>query len=383
MLPFDFQLPTRILFGPGKLSELGSVAANLGAKRALVVSDPGIVAAGHAPRGSNSLVEAGLNVALFDGVGENPTTQHVEAGLAIAKEFRPDLIVGLGGGSSMDCAKGINFLYSCGGRMSDYWGQGKATGPLLPMIAVPTTAGTGSETQSYALIADAETHIKMACGDKRAAFRAAILDPELTLTQPPRVTALTGIDAISHALETYVTKRRNPLSLVFSREAWRHLAANFGRVLAEPANLTARAEMQFGAALAGVAIENSMLGAAHALANPLTATYGIVHGEAIGIVLPHVIRHNGRVVGNWYGELVDVSQQPSGGTRSSNPAETLATFVAELARRAGLPGRLGERGVRSQELPTLAAAATQQWTGTFNPVAMTASDFQVLYEAAL
>jgi alcohol dehydrogenase len=383
MLPFDFQLPTRILFGPGKLSELGSVAANLGATRALVVSDPGIVAAGHTPRGSKFLIEAGLNVALFDGVGENPTTQHVEAGLAIAKEFRPDLIVGLGGGSSMDCAKGINFLYSCGGRMSDYWGQGKATGPLLPMIAVPTTAGTGSETQSYALIADAETHIKMACGDKRAAFRASILDPELTLTQPPRVTALTGIDAISHALETYVTKRRNPMSLVFSREAWRHLAANFGRVLAEPTNLTARAEMQLGAALAGVAIENSMLGAAHALANPLTATYGIVHGEAIGIVLPHVIRHNGRVVGNWYGELVEVSQQPSGGTRSSNSTETLATFVAELARRAGLPGRLGERGVRSQELPTLAAAATQQWTGTFNPVAMTAGDFQVLYEAAL
>jgi alcohol dehydrogenase len=383
MLPFDFQLPTRILFGPGKLSELGSVAANLGATRALVVSDPGIVAAGHTPRGSKFLIEAGLNVALFDGVGENPTTQHVEAGLAIAKEFRPDLIVGLGGGSSMDCAKGINFLYSCGGRMSDYWGQGKATGPLLPMIAVPTTAGTGSETQSYALIADAETHIKMACGDKRAAFRASILDPELTLTQPPRVTALTGIDAISHALETYVTKRRNPMSLVFSREAWRHLAANFGRVLAEPTNLTARAEMQLGAALAGVAIENSMLGAAHALANPLTATHGIVHGEAIGIVLPHVIRHNGRVVGNWYGELVEVSQQPSGGTRSSNSTETLATFVAELARRAGLPGRLGERGVRSQELPTLAAAATQQWTGTFNPVAMTAGDFQVLYEAAL
>ena len=222
-----------------------------GAQRVLVVSDPGIVAAGHTPRGIASLVQAGLNVAVFDGVGENPTTAHVDAGLAVAKEFRPDLIVGLGGGSSMDCAKGINFLYSCGGRMSDYWGQGKATGPLLPMIAVPTTAGTGSETQSYALIADAETHVKMACGDKRAAFRAAILDPELTLTQPPRVTALTGIDAISHALETYVTKRRNPISLVFSREAWRHLAANFGRVLAEPRNLEARAEMQLGACAGG------------------------------------------------------------------------------------------------------------------------------------
>ncbi len=209
MLPFDFQCPTRIVFGPGKLSALGSLASSLNAKRALVVSDRGIVAAGHTPRGIQSLEQNGIAVALFDRIDENPTTAHVDDGLAAANDFRPDLIVGIGGGSSMDCAKGINFLYSCGGRMQDYWGEEKATGPLVPMIAVPTTAGTGSETQSYALIADAATHVKMACGDKRAAFRAAILDPELTLTQPPRVTALTGIDAMAHALETYVTKRRN------------------------------------------------------------------------------------------------------------------------------------------------------------------------------
>jgi alcohol dehydrogenase len=383
MQPFDFQLPTRIVFGTSKLSELGAVAASLGVKRALVVSDPGIVAAGHTPRGMASLEQSGLTVALFDGVAENPSTKHVDAGLAISKEFRPDAIIGLGGGSSMDCAKGINFVYSCGGRMNDYWGQGKATGPLLPMIAVPTTAGTGSETQSYALIADAESKTKMACGDKRAAFRAAILDPELTLTQPPRVTALTGIDAISHAVETFVTKRRNPISLVFSREAWRHLAANFGRVLAEPTNLEARAEMQLGAALAGLAIENSMLGAAHALANPLTAKYGIVHGEAIAIMLPHVIRHNGRVVGNWYGELVEGSPEIAGLSGADHPADTLAAFVSQLARQAGLAGTLSACGVPSKELPLLAAAATEQWTGTFNPVPMTSSDFQKLYEAAL
>ena len=144
-----------------------------------------------------------------------------------AHELQPDLLVGLGGGSSMDCAKGINFLYTNGGRMQDYWGEGKATQPMLPMIAVPTTAGTGSEAQSFALISDAQTHVKMACGDKKAAFRIAILDPELTLTQPARVTALTGIDAIAHALETYVTQRRNPVSLSFSREAWRLLSAHF------------------------------------------------------------------------------------------------------------------------------------------------------------
>ena len=167
--------------GAGRLSELGELARSIGEiARVLVVSDPGVVAAGHTQRGLDSLQAAGLVTRLFDGLAENPTTAHVEAGLAVAQDFSPDAIIGLGGGSSMDCAKGINFLYSCGGRMQDYWGVGKATGPLLPMVAVPTTAGTGSETQSFALISDAETHVKMACGDKRAAFAVALLSTRAT-----------------------------------------------------------------------------------------------------------------------------------------------------------------------------------------------------------
>jgi alcohol dehydrogenase len=380
MQPFDFYCPTRILFGPGKLSDLGRIATELGAKRALVVSDPGIVAAGHTIRGVQSLEASGVTVSLFDRTEENPTTRHVDDGVQFAKEFRPDVIVGLGGGSSMDCAKGINFLYSCGGRMQDYWGEGKATGPLLPMIAVPTTAGTGSETQSYALIADAETHVKMACGDKRATFRAAILDPELTLTQPQRVTALTGIDALAHALETYVTKRRNPLSLSFSREAWRHLATNLPRVLNEPNDLQARGAMQLGACLAGLAIENSMLGAAHALANPLTARHGIAHGEAIALMLPHVIRHNGRTTEHWYRELVDCGPALRDAKQTATTA--LATLVSEVARDAGLRTKLSECDINRHDLTKLASDAAPQWTGKFNPVDLKQQDFQSLYEAA-
>ena len=229
MTPFDFYPRTRIVFGPGKLVALGELAAELGAKRVIVVSDPGIVAAGHTPHGIESLKAVRIETQLFDGVGENPTTEHVTAGLKVAKEFRPDLIVGLGGGSSMDCAKGINFLLTNGGQMQDYWGIGKATRPMLPMIAVPTTAGTGSETQSFALISDAKTHVKMACGDKKASFRVALLDPELTVTQPQRVTALTGIDAIAHALESYVCKARNPASMAMAREAWLLLGSNFAK----------------------------------------------------------------------------------------------------------------------------------------------------------
>ena len=256
-----------------------------------------------------------------------------------AKQFQPDLIVGLGGGSSMDCAKGINFLYSCGGRMQDYWGEGKATGPLLPMIAVPTTAGTGSETQSYALIADAETHVKMACGDKRAAFRVAILDPAAhrhaaaARDRPHRHRCLVARDRnLCH--QAPHARFRSP-SAAKPGGTLRRISP---RVLDEPQNLAARAEMQLGACLAGLAIENSMLGAAHALANPLTATYGIVHGEAVALMLPHVIRHNGQQVGDWYRELVhSAANDRRRVARPNQLPSALADFVAGISR-AGRPG---------------------------------------------
>jgi alcohol dehydrogenase len=280
----------------------------------------------------------------------------------------------------MDCAKGINFLYSCGGKMQDYWGIGKATGPLLPMIAVPTTAGTGSETQSFALISDAETHVKMACGDKRAAFRVAILDPELTITQPPRVAALAGFDALSHAVETYVTKKRNEVSCEYSQRAWQELAPNYLRVLSVPNDLEARGHMQMGACLAGSAIENSMLGAAHALANPLTATYGIAHGEAVALMLPHVVRFNGAECEEWYRELLDSTIDepncPQGGARQ------LADFLRNVATQAGLPDKLEACGVERDRLSYLADAAACQWTASFNPIAVTRTELLKLYEEA-
>jgi alcohol dehydrogenase len=382
MIPFDFQARTRVVFGPDKVDALGDLAGELGARRALVVSDEGIIAAGHTQRGIDALRQANIETVLFDGVHENPTTEHVEAGLKVAQRYDPELIVGLGGGSSMDCAKGINFLHTNGGRMQDYWGVGKALKPMLPMIAVPTTAGTGSETQSFALITDAETHVKMACGDKKASFRVAILDPKLTLTQPPGVTAITGVDALAHALETYVTTARNPMSLVFSREAWRLLSQSFPRVLDEPNDVDARSAMQLGACLAGLAIENSMLGATHALANPLTAQYGIVHGQAIGLMLPHVIRFNARQCGAWYHELGKGTAHANGFPDPRQGPEGLADYVAALVAKSRLPDKLSACGVERSTLPRLAAAAATQWTGKFNPREVGQREFLELYEEA-
>jgi alcohol dehydrogenase len=380
--PFDFHTPTRVTFGPGTLGQLGEQARELGASRVLLVTDPGLERAGHPQRAQESLRSAGLEVFVFDEVEENPTSRHVEAGTRFAEPLRIDLIVSVGGGSAMDCAKGINFLLTNGGTMTDYKGFGKARRPMLPSIGVPTTAGTGSEAQSYALIADEKTHLKMACGDRKAAFRVAILDPEVTVSQPTKVTALTGIDALSHALESYVTTRRSPLSQIFAREAWALLEVNLEKVLQQPDDLEARGAMQVGAFLAGTAIENSMLGACHACANPLTAHYGITHGLAIGIMLPHVLRFNGRgAAGELYHELIEEVGLANG--QPDDTAETLAHRIGELTRLAGLPTRLGNCGVTAGILPVLAEEANQQWTARFNPRPVTDKDLLALYEAAL
>jgi len=379
ILPFDFQPRTRIVCGPGRIAELGGLAAQLGCSRALVVSDPGIVAAGHVARGIVALESAGLATDLFDAVRENPTTDDVETGLIFAQTVQPDLIVAIGGGSSMDCAKGINFLYTNGGRMQDYWGRDKTRRDLLPMIAVPSTSGTGSEAQSFALISDATTHVKMACGDRRAAFRIALLDAELTLTQPPRVTALTGIDAVSHAVETCVTTVRTPISAMLSREAWRLLSGSFHVVLSQPDNLDARGQMQLGACLAGLAIENSMLGAAHALANPLTARYGMVHGQAIAVVLPHVVRFNAATCNGEYAGLLATHGE---GTVANDAGLALADLLVQWVTKAGLSGRLSALDVPRDDLPALAEAAAEQWTGTFNPRKVGKEELLGLYQAA-
>lgn len=383
MTPFDFQLRTRIVFGAGSLNRLGELATGLGARRALLVSDAGIIAAGHVSRAENSLQAAGVSVNVFSGIAENPNTEHVAAGVEVARSYQPDLLIGLGGGSSLDCAKGINFIFTNGGEMKDYWGVGKATKPMLPMIAVPTTSGTGSELQSFALISDAVTHMKMACGDKKASCAIALLDPELTLTQPPRVAAVTGIDALSHAVESYVTRKRSPISLLYSREAWRLLASSFERVLSHPDDLTARSAMQLGAAYAGLAIENSMLGAAHSLANPVTAKHGTIHGQAVGIALPHIVRFNAAVHEKWYRELLAASHMNGRTPPPESGAAGLADFLTRMLELAGLETSFSKCGVTAAELPHLAEQAAAQWTAQFNPREVTAADLERIYEQAL
>ncbi len=379
MHSFDFHPRTRVIFGQGTINRLGELAQELGFRRTLLVADGGLVASGYVEEASRLLVKAGAEVVAFHDFEANPDTRMIEAGHAFAAPLGVDSIIGLGGGSSLDCAKGINFLLTNGGSIKDYWGYGKAAEPMLPMIGIPTTAGTGSEAQSYAVISDAKTHVKMACGDPKAAFRVAILDPLLTFSQPLSVTAAAGFDAIAHAVETFVTTKRNGLSESFSREAWRLLEANYERVLASPNDAEARSRMQLGAYYAGVAIENSMLGAAHACANPLTAHYGTTHGVAVALLLPSVVRWNASVVGAWYGELLSVSHERH---RDGVSGEQLAVRLEQLVKAGGFPANLRAAGVPEQDLQMLAAEAAVQRTGHFNPRPLDVAGALEVYECA-
>ncbi|HEY0005166.1 MAG TPA: iron-containing alcohol dehydrogenase [Pyrinomonadaceae bacterium] len=376
---FDFQPRTRVCYGSGALERLGALARELDFRRTLLVADGGLVAAGYVWRASELLKREGIAVYAFQDFDVNPDTLMVEAGRRFAEPLQIDSIIGLGGGSSLDCAKGINFLLTCGGRMQDYQGYGQARSPMLPMIGIPTTAGTGSEAQSYALISDAETHVKMACGDAGAAFRLAILDPSLTVSQPASVTAQTGFDALAHAVETFVSTRSNTLSELFSREAWRLLEANYERVLSAPQDLGARGAMQLGAYFAGMAIENSMLGATHACANPLTARYGTTHGAAIAMLLPSVVRWNSPRAASAYAELLRLAKKESD---ALDPGEALARRLEQLAGAGGLDQRLAAAGISKSELPALAEEAALQWTGRFNPRPFDKAGALEVYECA-
>jgi alcohol dehydrogenase len=363
---FHPAVQTLLCSGAGAIDQLHEAVAPLG-RRVMLVTDAGIAAAGHVDRALRSLAAAGLHVDVFSDVQENPTTDHVNACLAASLHIRPNVLVALGGGSVIDTAKGCNFLHSFGGQMRDYWGWNKAPAgtPMLPLVALPTTAGTGSEAQSYALISDAQTHQKMACGDERARPHTAVLDPTLTLSLPPRVTAVTGIDAIAHAVESAVARNRNDLSIPFSFQAF-ELLGSLTQVWREPANLEHRRRMLLGAFVAGLAIENSMLGIAHSLANPLTANLGLAHGAAVGMMLPHVVRFNRQDA------AVDAIYQ------RLFPGD-LADHLDRLLATLELPTRLAPRP-SDEQLTQLAQQAATQWTARFNPRPVTPDDLLRLYQ---
>ena len=367
----------RLYTGAGSLDGLPQIATALGDGVVWLVTDPGLVGHGYSERATSLLESAGFRVICVSEVQENPDSLVVKKLGARLLADRPALIVALGGGSTLDTAKAANLLAFSGGEMADYRGYGKAKGRLLPMVGIPTTTGTGSESQSYAVIEERQSHLKMACGDPQLLFHTVILDPELALSQPRRVAAVSGLDAITHALESHVTLKRSPLSHLYSQEAWKLLSESFPAMVKDQPSLETVARMQWGAYLAGAAIEQSMLGACHASANPLTAHYGLVHGLAVSIMMPAVLRFNSTVADGGYSALARLAGLP--GIR---PADELARLIETFALSAGLPTRLRDCGVSEGIFPILAEEAFDQWTGKYNPRSVSENEFIELYQSA-
>ncbi|MCB1044101.1 MAG: iron-containing alcohol dehydrogenase [Acidobacteria bacterium] len=372
--PFDVQQTIRLVFGAGSLDRVGQLALDLCGTRVALISDPGIEEIGYVDQARRALINAGLDVLVFTDVHENPTTDDVARGVQAVSRFQPDLLVALGGGSAMDCAKGINFLLSNGGAMEDYWGFGKATKPMIPSIGIPTTAGTGSDGQSYALISRAADHKKMACGDIQARFRTVILDADLPASAPRAVIAASSLDAMAHALESYVSTRANPLSRMYASHAWRLLHSGVDEIADGKADNSAWGDMLLGAHFAGCAIEASMLGAAHACANPLTARYGITHGVAVSLMLPAVLRGNNELMAHRYARLAQDAC-----LSGPKPGHALAAYVQSIKARLGLPERIAQVA-QVGDWSELVDDAMTQWTGTFNPRPLDREWVKLLYE---
>jgi alcohol dehydrogenase len=369
--------------GVGAVERLGELAAALG-RNALLVTDPGLCAAGHTGRAEASLRAAGVECRRFDAVRENPTTEDVDRCLAAVREGPTDLLIGFGGGSPIDVAKGANLLLAGGGTLEDYCGQGRSAEGALPLIAVPTTAGTGTEVQSFALIARAHDHRKMACGDEHIAPRVALLDSELTLTLPAQVTAVTGLDAIGHAVESLVTTAGGPVSSALARESFTLAAKALPRVLEAPDDLQARSAMLRASCLAGRAIENSMLGAAHSMANPLTQQHDVPHGQAVGMCLPVVVRFNAAEegAGRAYADLAREAGLCAPSAPDRTAIDALISALQRFVELAGLPSSLAECGLEGTDIDGLARGAADQWTARFNPRSIEARDFASLYREA-
>lgn len=386
MQPFSFATTAQILCESGSAQRLASLCQERGAQRVLIVTDPGITRFGLLDGVLPGFAAAGVAVQVFDQVIADPPEAIVLNAVERAREMGTELVIGFGGGSSMDVAKLVALLAhpGCAQGLKDIYGVGNARGPRLPLIQVPTTAGTGSEVTQIAIITTGET-TKMGVVSPVLLPDLAVLDAELTLGLPPAVTAATGIDAMVHAIEAYTSKiKKNPLSDLLAREALRLLAANLHEAVYNGRNREARQSMLLGALLAGQAFANAPCAAVHALAYPLGGHFHIPHGLSNALVLPHVLRFNASAAAPLYAELAPLLLGDR--CKGEGTGQRCAEFITELAalnERCGLPSRLRDAGVPEAMLPTLAREAMlQQRLLVNNPREVSEADAMAIYQAA-
>lgn len=379
LTPVDFQTTRRVISAPGSITRLGTLARELGITHALVVTDAGIYTSGLHQGAINSLQAGEIRTALWHEVVADPPEKTVLEAVTSARALGVDGVIGFGGGSSMDVAKVIAVLAKSAQKLSEIYGIGNVTGSRLPLIQVPTTAGTGSEVTPIAIITTGET-TKTGIVSPQLLPDLALLDAELTLGLPPHVTAATGIDAMVHAIEAYTSRlRKNPYSDLLAREALRLLSANLVQAVTNGADLEARQNMLYGAMLAGQAFANAPVAAVHALAYPLGGHYHISHGLSNSLMLPHVLKFNMEAAAPLYAELVGLLPNAKTVLR----AESFVPLLSELIAQTNIPKTLQDMGVPRADLPVLARdAMLQQRLLVNNPREVREADALALYEAA-
>jgi alcohol dehydrogenase class IV len=365
-LSFLHYAPTRIVYGAGSLSELPSELGNLGAERAMIVTDQAL--ASHTDLVERVQKVLGRRCAgVYSGVEPDSSVSIVDAGAAKAKELRADVFVSVGGGSSIDSAKAIAIVHTLGGSIRDHQGFQALSAPTTPHIAIPTTAGTGSEVTRYALIRDEESRQKMLFGDFHIFPRVAILDPKLTTGMPPMITAGTGMDALTHAIEGLHSAQREPIADALGLHAIRLVRKNLALVLKTPGDIAARGMMLVAATMAGTAFDNAQVGLVHAIAHSVGARHHVHHGLANSIALPHVMRFNAQAAAEWYRYAGDAFGVSAEGLSDEAAVDKIASAIELFARECGLPVRYRDLNVPEDDLEAIAEVTLTDGAIVYNP----------------
>ncbi|MFI5283273.1 MAG: iron-containing alcohol dehydrogenase [Candidatus Dormibacterales bacterium] len=371
----ELYLPPLVVFGRGALDQIGPRTSAYG-RRALVVTDRGMVAAGLVERVTGILRASRVDSIVFSGVEPNPTVSQVEAALGSGSGHDIDVIVSVGGGSAHDCAKMVALLAANGGRVHDYEGADRAAGPGIPLIAVNTTAGTGADISRFAVITDVERKVKMVIADRRVVPLVAINDPLTTVGMPKSVTMASGLDALTHSVEAYVSSLASDLTDVMAVRGVELASKHLARAVEHGQDIEAREGMMLAAVYGGLAINSALVGATHALAHALGALLDLPHGVCNGILLPHICAVNYSSRRDRYDRLASILGRTSDG-------RSLPRLLRSLGDRVGLPRRLGELGVTRSDIPALTERALNDMTMTTNPRPLTGADVSAIYERAL
>ncbi len=378
-----FFIPTVNLMGSGCLTEAMDSIKSQGYKKALIVTDNVLVAIGMVKQVSDLLAERGVDVAVFDGTQPNPTIGNVNAGLKILKENECDLVISLGGGSPHDCAKGIALVAANGGEIADYEGVDQSPKPQIPLVAINTTAGTASEMTRFCIITDEARHIKMAIVDKHTTPLMSVNDPELMLAKPASLTAATGMDALTHAIEAYVSIAATPITDAVAIKAMELIQAHLRTAVEDGQNLEAREQMAYAQFMAGMAFNNASLGYVHAMAHQLGGFYDLPHGVCNAILLPHVQSYNAKVCPERLKDVATAMGVNVEGMTNEEGAQAALDAIKVLSQDVGIPSGLTELNAKEEDFDTLAENALKDACGFTNPKQATHEEIVSIFKAAM